>query len=440
MIYKLKISNKSIELVRLVTSSEEKKTNEIKIANTKLGFRFNRSLISSNEFFDEFVEKISTLLQPFLADISELKITLRSSFFNIHEIPLDNLSRLEFNTTYLNWEVNQFITNTPENYLYGFVHDTAKRKTIIIIIRDKIQFYFEKIFTSINGSIEQWSVGFDYQNEDQIVFVGAKRAITPIYPKEKQSLVERTGEKIKKFKITNVIKLLASVFVLFLIIISFFNRKVVTDNLLSVFSQDDVITTKSTDNVESQIDTLVVAATDSNKVNLEKRNTGIEGNDELVYGNSEIEDGKSLNNLYYNFIYYVMIDKSDVNFLIIDNNSALLKFNFSKETYEYKKEFENNLKQYSKDLKVLGSKRDILKFSLINYNIDYNANLIAQSIENYDIVKENLGIKTKNETISFDSKSSLLAFIKSIFMSDLYFKNLKISVRNDKFYLVVDFV
>jgi len=448
MIYKLKVSNNSIELVRLVTSPENNEIKEIRIANSELGFRFNRNLISSNEFFDEFVEKISTLLEPFLADITELKISLRSNFFNIHSIPLDNLSRIDFDTSYLNWEVNQYITNSCNEFLYGYIHNTSERKTVIIIVRKKIHEYFERVFTSINGSIEQWSIGYDYLNNKDYIFVGSRRRILPVYLDNKKSLVAKTGERIKKFKITNVIKLLASIFLLLFIIIAFLNKEIVVHKTLILLNLDHLLLDKdASTNLVVSIENKSEILGD-NKLKDENSNS-LDNNNELKDKNlANIDKAKVIKkksrkkskDLYFNFIYDKMIARSDFNFLVLGKGSSLLKFNFKKDANVFTSKLKQKDNKDSDRMKLIGSNNDILSIDLNGYNSKINNDLTSRSKIYYNTLLESLKPKINNkEVVDFISKSELLDFMEKVFTDKFYFNKLKISIRNDKFYLVVDF-
>ena len=439
MIYKLKIAANNIELVRLITSPEDKKISEIKIASSELGFRFNRNLIFSNLFFDEFVEKVSTIIEPFLADITELKISLRHNFFNIHKLPLDNLSRLDYDTTYLNWELNQYITNESEKYLYGYTHNTNERKTVIIILRTKIKDYFDKVFTSINGSIERWSLGYDFLNEGETNFVSTKRKIITIYDKEKQSIIKKTSDKIKRFKITNVVKLLATVFLFVFIILSFFNKAFVTDKIFSIFNGEsensEYLASSSSKDIttplaENNIDSLKVEKDKSNDTTL-KNDVKIENKD------LKVKDSKN-KNIFYNFLYKVLISESDINFVIVSKENVLLRINNAKKAAEYKKEFKSS-KLFNKSLEIIGSSKDILKLSLKSYNNSSNLSDITKSKKYLASVKDKLNIKGKQPAIVVSNKSDLLTLLDELFNEKFYFSKIKVSVRNDKFYFVVDF-
>ena len=448
MIYKLKVLSNSIELVRLVSSPENDEIKEIRIANSELGFRFNRILISSNEFFDEFVDKISTLLEPFLADITELKISLRSNFFNIHSIPLDNLSRIDFDTTYLNWEVNQYITNSCNEFLYGYIHNTSERKTVIIIVRKKIHEYFERVFTSINGSIEQWSIGYDYLNNKNYIFVASRRRILPVYIDNKKSLVAKTGDRIKKFKITNVVKLLASVFLLLFIIIAFYNRELIVHKTLTLLNLEQLF-------LEEDANTNLVILRENKTEMLESNELKDEDLNSLD-NNNEFKDKnlghidktkiikkknrKKSKDLYFNFIYDKMIDRSEFDFLVLGKESSLLKFNFTKDAIVFISKLKQRNNKDSDRMKLIGSNKDILSVDLEGYNNKINNDLTNRSKMYYNTLLESFKPKIKNkEVVAFTSKSELLDFIEKVFTEKFYFNKLKISIRNDKFYMVVDF-
>jgi len=176
MLYKLSIKPTRLELLKLI-ALDKSTYKEIRVAVKQLPFRFNRGIIDSTDLFPQFVDVLNDFLETYRQDISELFISLKEHYFQVHKLPMQ-----EFGEEFLNWEIAQYITDDSSSYKYGSYFDTDEQKLQVIIVRTKLIDYFNQVIKSLNGKIHFTALGFDLKStKSETVFIKTDKDIIDFY-------------------------------------------------------------------------------------------------------------------------------------------------------------------------------------------------------------------------------------------------------------------
>jgi len=176
MLYKLSIKPTRLELLKLI-ALDKSTYKEIRVAVRPLPFRFNRGIIDSTDFFQQFVDILNDFLETYRQDISELFVSLKEHYFQVHKLPMQ-----EFGEDLLHWEIAQYITDDPSSYKYGTYFDSDEQKLQVIIVRTKLIDYFNKVIKSLNGKIHFTALGFDLKStKSETVFIKTDKDIVDFY-------------------------------------------------------------------------------------------------------------------------------------------------------------------------------------------------------------------------------------------------------------------
>lgn len=176
MLYKLSIKPTRLELLKLI-ALDKSTYKEIRVAVRPLPFRFNRGIIDSTEFFQQFVDILNDFLETYRQDISELFISLKEHYFQVQSLPLQ-----ESTDELLHWEITQYITDDPSSYKFGTYAAADEQKIFLVIARTKLIEYFQKVIKSLNGTVHFTALGFDLKStKNETIFIKADREIADFY-------------------------------------------------------------------------------------------------------------------------------------------------------------------------------------------------------------------------------------------------------------------
>lgn len=419
MLYKLSIKPTRLELLKLV-SLDKSKYKEIRVAVRPLPFRFNRGIIDSDEFFQQFVDIVNDFLETYRPDISSLYVALKENYFQVYDIPMP-----EYNEELIQWEIGQYLIDDISSYRYGIYHHPSENKVHIVIARTKLIDYFQKVFKSIYGTINFNAIGFDLKStRTETIFIKTDQVVTDYYRfgyasswnPENDIVAPKNSFK----KLIIIISSIVAVLIFLILALKQPNPEIKKPlPTTSAAKNSDGLVTAAKPNDSLQTGTAQPSA---------KTTTANNPN-----ATSNVSAIPAVSKDCYSLISKIVT--TNFNILVVNKNSCHLEYNSIQDLDQVSK-FVKTADPVAV-LKVSGKSKNILSFNLTDASF-YQSNL--KNRQYYDKLSDKFGVFSKNNYKLFNNLSAISAFIKEMQSSKLQFSHLVISHRGNLYILAVEFI
>jgi hypothetical protein len=442
MLYKLSIKPTRLELLKLIYL-DKSKYREIRVAVKPLPFRFNRGIIDSDEFFQQFVDIVNDFLETYRQDISELFVSLKENYFQVYDLEMQ-----EFNEELVHWEIVQYLTDDISNYRFGsfYLHDD--KKVYLVIARTKLIDYFQKIFKSIYGKINFTAIGYDLKsNKTETIFIKTDQEILDYYrfgyssSWNPENDIVTPQKPLTKYFIGAAIATALAVAVP-IIYFSGSNEKKPTEPAKPLVTKQQIVNpipaspqqTQATTSqqVDSGKSADIKPIVESKPVIPEPQKPVLAQQAQQINNKpTKPVSSNSVTDIYQLLNYAVIANSKSV---IINKNQAIIEYQGAQDASKSLDGLKSS--KFISNLKTNGKNNSILTFALTNSDFYQNN---SQNYELFQKLSERLKLSTKYNYRIFSNSSSLASFITEMQKANIRFSHLVISKRGNLLSLAVDF-
>ena len=416
MLYKLSIKPTRLELLKLI-ALDKSRYKEIRVAVRPLPFRFNRGIIDSDDFFQQFVDIVNDFLETYRQDITELFVALKENYFQVFDVNMP-----EYNEEHLHWEIVQYLTDDISNYRFGSYYLPNEQKVQLVIARTKLIDYFQKVFKAIYGTVNFTAIGFDVKTtKTETIFVKTDQEVSDYYRFGYSSSWNPENDIVapqKSYK-KYIIGLSVAAIVTLAVI------------LINTFSSPNSNPSQSAPIVSPAPAPAAVQAKDSAQIADTVK--AIQSQPPITTSTAKQTTQVTTSSSDIFTLVQTAVS-ANTKTLVINKNTGLLEFSGAQEAQQALTKLKT-LSQINSP-KISGRSSTLLTFSLTATDFYQNS---QQNQQLFNKLSDHMKISTKNNYRIFNNPAALQTFLTELQKSRFHFSHLVISRRGNLYSLAMDF-